>query len=235
MGRTTRLPANPLGCAIPRAQLLLYQGRAAQAWLAAEPEEVYEMIGWEDDRARCRLYRAEAACRMDDTAEHGPRARGGDAMGLAFRVRRASLPVSPGPRRIAKRSGDVRAAQLAANEGLHLARQSGLGLFLIELLCVQAELQLGGARSAASLLGGAQADPAEQSAREAVRLATAPECQFAWGHVEAGHLLGRSLLAQGRREEALATLETVHRAQLRIGDHRAGQTEALIKSISGRI
>ena len=66
MGRTTRLPADPLGCAIPRAQVLLYQGRAGRAWLAAEPEDIYEMTGWEDDRARCQLYRAEAACRMDD-------------------------------------------------------------------------------------------------------------------------------------------------------------------------
>ncbi len=87
---------------------------------------------------------------------------------------------------------------------------------------MQAELQL----------GGGQATSAEQSAREAVRLATAPECQFAWGQVEAGHLLGRSLLAQGRRDEALATLEAVYAVRLRIGDVRAEQTGALIKSIA---
>jgi hypothetical protein len=232
MGRTPRLPDQPLGCAIPRAQLLLYQGRSAPAWLAAEPEEIYEMIGWEDDRTRCQLHRAEAACRMDDTPsmaralESATRwvLHSGSVEHLClYHLVRA---------RIAKRSGDVRAAQLDVNEGLHLARQSGLGLYQIELLCVQAELFLGGAQ-AATLLGGT-ADPAEQSAREAVRLATAPECQFAWGYVEAGHLLGRALLAQGRRKDAVSTLEAVHAVRVRIGDHRAGQTEALIRSITRR-
>jgi hypothetical protein len=232
MGRTTRLPDQPLGCAIPRAQLLLYQGRSAPAWLAAEPEEIYEMIGWEDDRTRCQLHRAEAACRMDDTPsmaralESATRwvLHSGSVEHLClYHLVRA---------RIEKRSGDVRAAQLDVNEGLHLARQSGLGLYQIELLCVQAELFLGGAQ-AATLLGGS-ADPAEQSAREAVHLATAPDCQFAWGYVEAGHLLGRALLAQGRRKEAVSNLEAVQAVRVRIGDHRAGQTEALIKSITRR-
>ena len=68
MGRTDKVSPTPLGCVVPRAQILLYQGRSAMAWLATEPEDVYEMIGWEDDRTRCQLYRAEAACRMDDTA-----------------------------------------------------------------------------------------------------------------------------------------------------------------------
>src|SRR5262249_7101982 len=64
MGRTTRTPAALLSCAIPMAQVLLYQGRADRAWLAAQPEDLYEMTGWNDDRARVRLYRAEAASRM---------------------------------------------------------------------------------------------------------------------------------------------------------------------------
>src|SRR5262249_30844955 len=72
MGQTTQLPPDPLGCAIPRAQILLYLGHFAQAWLMMQPEEVYEMVGWEDDRARCQLFRAEAACQMGDlmTAQH---------------------------------------------------------------------------------------------------------------------------------------------------------------------
>jgi hypothetical protein len=47
-------------------------------------------------------------------------------------------------------------------------------------------------------------------------------------------LLGRALLAQGRPKEAMSTLEAVHAVRVRIGDHRAGQTEGLIKSISRR-
>ncbi len=155
MGRTTQMPPHPLGCVVPRAQILLYQGRSAQAWLASEPEAVYEMIGWEDDRSRCQLYRAEAACRMDDTPSmaHSLEAaarwilHSGSVEHLClYHLVRA---------RIAKKAGDVRAAQLDVNEGLHLARQSGLWLYHVELLCVQTELLLTGGQSAALLLGGA--------------------------------------------------------------------------------
>jgi hypothetical protein len=234
MGRTTRIPPHPLGCVVPRAQILLYQGRSAQAWLASEPEDVYEMIGWEDDRSRCQLYRAEAACRMDDSPSmaHSLEAAARWVLhsGSVEHLCLYHLVRS----RIAKKAGDVRTAQLAVDEGLHLARQTGLWLYHVELLCVQAELHLTGGQSAALLLGGEQATAAERSAQEAVGIAGAPECQFAWGYVEAGHLLARSFLAQGRRQEALSALEAVHAVWLRIGDHRAGQAEALIKWISRR-
>ncbi len=68
MGNTAKLPPNPLGCAIPRAQILLYQGGAQQLYLASEAEDLYETIGWEDDRSRSRLYRAVAACLTGDEA-----------------------------------------------------------------------------------------------------------------------------------------------------------------------
>ncbi len=234
MGRTDEVPPNPLGCVVPRAQILLYQGRSAMAWLATEPEEVYEMIGWEDDRSRCQLYRAEAACRMDDTASM---ARSLDAATrwvlhsgsvehlCLYHLVRA---------RFAKKAGDVRAAQLAVNEGLHLARQAGLRLHQVELLCVQTELLLTGTQAAALLMGGSPAVSAERSAQEAYQLASAPECQFVWGSAEAAHLLGRALQAQGRLEEALSVLKQAFLLGLRIGDHRVEQTEALIQSISRR-
>ena len=66
MGRATRLPADALGCVIPRVQLLIYLGRMADAWQSTQPEQVYEMIGWEDDRVRCQLFRAEVASRLGD-------------------------------------------------------------------------------------------------------------------------------------------------------------------------
>ena len=205
MGRTTRLPDQPLGCVVPRAQILLYQGRSAQAWLAAEPEEVYEMIGWEDDRSRCQLYRAEAALPDGRYAEHG-RALEAAARWVLHSGSVEHLCLYHLVRaRIAKRAGDVRAAQLDVNEGLHLARQSGLGLYQIELLCVQAELLLGGAQAAAPLLGGGRRTAAERSAREAVRLATAPECQFAWGYVEGGPPAGA--VAPGPRPSRRSPVE----------------------------
>jgi hypothetical protein len=96
-----------------------------------------------------------------------------------------------------------------------------LGLYLIELLCVQAEL----------LLSETNAAAAEASAREAVRLASAPECQFLWGGAEAGHLLGRALLAQDRPDEARTVLKEVRSLRIRIGDFRVLQTEALLERL----
>src|SRR4029079_566124 len=93
---------------------------------------------------------------------------------------------------VAKRQGSVDAAECAIQEGLRLANQCGLGLYRIELLCLQAEL----------LLDRSEADAAEASAREAVRMASAADCQFLWGAGEAGHLLGRALARQNRSDLA---------------------------------
>jgi len=220
MGQTTQLPAVPLGCVIPRAQILLYLGLAAQAWLSTEPEQVYDMIGWADDLARCQLIRADVACRMGDPA----------ATQLALDQAAAWVLHSGSVEhlclyhlvrsRIAKRAGEIEAARLAVEEGVHLASRCGLGLYHIELLCAQAEL----------LLDSSQPAAAEPPAREAMRMARAAECQFLWGAGEAGHLLGRSLVAQNRPVEARSILEEVRSIRLRIGDSRLKQTEALLES-----
>ena len=68
--------------------------------------------------------------------------------------------------RVAMRERDGAGAQSAVADGLHLARRCGLGLYHIELLSVSAELSLNESQPAA----------AEQLAREAFRMATAPEC-----------------------------------------------------------
>ena len=95
--RLSRSPA-PRSCSI--------RAVPADAWLPTEPEQLYEMIGWEDDRTRCRLYRAEVASRIGERSSRRPVARGGGPMGASFRLGRASVPVSPGPRR-----------RIAINEG----------------------------------------------------------------------------------------------------------------------
>jgi hypothetical protein len=124
--------------------------------------------------------------------------------------------------RVSKRANQPEAAQPAVDEGLHIARRCGLGLYQVELLCVQADL----------LLSGSQEVGAEHSAREALRLATLPESHFIWGAVEAGHLLGQSLVAQRRVEEARPILEKVLSRRLRIGDPRATLTQALMDAIN---
>jgi ATP/maltotriose-dependent transcriptional regulator MalT len=180
------------------------------------------MIGWEDDRVRWRLFRAELASRVGDTTDARQsleaaarwvlRSGSVEHLGLSHLVRS----------RVATRAGDLKTSELAVNEGLHAARLSGLVLYLIELLCVRAEL----------LLDGAAPSAAEQAAREAVQLGSSADCQFLWGVAEAGHLLGRPLAAQSRLEEALSLLEEIRSLRLLIGDFRAWRTDALIKTIS---
>jgi hypothetical protein len=117
--------------------------------------------------------------------------------------------------------GDHAAARRALDEGLHLARQSGLGLYLIDLLCEQAQAALGDGNLAG----------AEGTAREAWLLARVPQCQFVWGETQAGHLLGQALAGQGRAREARALLGQVLEARQRVGDPLARQTEALLARI----
>ncbi len=123
--------------------------------------------------------------------------------------------------RIAQRSGDFDAARLAADEGLHVARHCGFRLYHVELLCVQAALQLSGSCDTNAV----------RSAREAFELASSADCLFLWGAAAAGHLLGQALSACGRADEARAALEATLSTRHRIGDSRAVLTEALLRSL----
>jgi hypothetical protein len=219
MGQTTRLPPDSLGCVIPRVQILLYLGRHTDAWLATQPEQLYETIGWEDDRARCQLFRAELACYLNDelaarqSIESATRwilhSGSVEHLGLYQLVRA----------RISRKARELQAAQLAVEEGLRLSRQCGLGLLQVELLNAHAEISLDRSQSFA----------AEQSAREALRIASSDECQFRWGVAEAGHLLGFSLIAQERLIEARSVIEGARLVRVMIGDPRAAQTEKFMR------
>ena len=68
MGRTRQVPADPLGGAVPSAQIMLCLGRPADALLATNPARFYETIGWEDGRTRCQLFRADVTSRIGDRA-----------------------------------------------------------------------------------------------------------------------------------------------------------------------
>src|SRR4051794_2813394 len=103
--------------------------------------------------------------------------------------------------------GDIPAARRAADEVVHLADQSGLGLYHILLLNARAEVLL-----------RADAEAAERSAREARALASAAGCLFRWGESEAGHLLGQALAGQWRHREARAVYAETVALRDRIGD-----------------
>jgi hypothetical protein len=221
MGRTNQLPPSPLGCVIPAVQLLLYQGCTMGAAMTIEPEQVYEFIGWEDDRSRCRLIWADAACRADTLVETRRRLETAARWVLHSGSMEHLCLYHLVRSRIAKQAGEIPIGQLAVDEGLHIARQCGLGLYLVELLCAQAEL----------FLVSGEPEAAEQSAGEAACLASSNECQFLFGVAEAGHLLGRALATLDRMSEARTILEEVRSIRLRTGDQRKAQTDALLDSI----
>jgi hypothetical protein len=218
MGHTTTLPPQPLSCPIPRDQLLLYLGRLSQIRQSALLERFYHEIGWEGDRARCQLLLAEVARRQGEMAlcrQHLDAAAGwilhsGSVEHLCLlHLVRARATRSP---------GESEAARREVTEGVHLARQCGLGLYHVELLCEQAE----------QFLAAGDAAAAEPAAREALELASCPDCEFVWGAAEAGHLLGQILAACQRPGEARAVLQEALARRRRLGDPRAEQTERLL-------
>ena len=222
MGRTTEPPPSVLGCAVPRAHVLLNLGRLTEARQIARLDPLYQDMGREGDRARCQLLAAEAARRQADAwachdllqAAAGWILHAGSVehLGLLHLVRA----------RFALDGQERESAQRAVNEGLHLARMSGLGLYHIELLCVQAQISL--ARG--------DAPAAENVAREALWRATAADCRFAWGEAEARHRLGEALLAQGRNRKARLMLTKARQLRECIGDPRLTETERLLASRS---
>jgi hypothetical protein len=218
MGRTRVLPAPVLGCAVPRLHLLLFLGRHSAAWHTAGMEQLYGDLGWGGEEARYRLLLAElwrrqsdvAAARryLDEASAWVLHSGSAEHLALLHLVRA----------RLARTAGEGEAAQRAADEGLHLARQCGLGLALIELLCEQAELAL------------ARSDPAaaEGFACAALERAVAEDCRFAWGKAAALHLWGRALIAQDRTPEALAALTKGLELSNKLGDPRAPAIMALL-------
>jgi hypothetical protein len=223
MGRTTQPPPSLLGCAVPRGQILLYLGSLTQSRQIDQLDPLYQDIGREGERARTQLIAAEAARRQADTAACRHHLQAASAWILhsgsvehlcLFHLVRA---------RAASDAGEREAAQRAVIEGLHLSRACGLELYHIELLCMQAEINL--------TRGDAPA--AEHVAREALWRATARDCRFAWGEAEARHLLGKALVAQQRLRAARAALKTACKLRRRIGDPRREETERLLESVGG--
>jgi tetratricopeptide (TPR) repeat protein len=103
-------------------------------------------------------------------------------------------------------SSDLQAARDEAETGLLHAVACGYGLLRIELLVALARIRL------------AWPDPpkAIQAAREALDLATHPDCQYAWGEADAAQVWGEAYfanhepaLAQRAFTQALAVLKRI--------------------------
>jgi len=223
MGQTSQLPPPVLGSAVPRLHILLYLGRYQQAWRSKEMDQFYGDLGWGGDQARCRLLLADLARRQSDLVrarEHFDKAsawvlHSGSAEHLTLlHLVRA---------RLARAHREGEAAQHAADEGVHVARQCGLGLALIELLCEQGEIAL------------LRSDPAAAAdfACAALERAVAEDCRFAWGEVAALHLWGRALFEQQRNEQARAALTKALALARQIGDPGAAEVELLLARLRG--
>jgi hypothetical protein len=223
MGETTALPDDNLGGVVPRDQVLLYLGRLERVGRSALLAAFYQDIGWEGDRARCELLLAERARRLaepDRCRDHLEAAsrwvlHAGSVEHLCL------LHLIRG--RAARTAGDGEAARHAVEEGLHLARQCGLGLYHVELLCEAAEQGL--ARSDAAA--------AEPLAAAALERAAAADCRFAWGEADAGHLLGQALAVQGRGREARPFLEKALALRHRLRHPGVATTERLLAGLPG--
>jgi tetratricopeptide (TPR) repeat protein len=82
-------------------------------------------------------------------------------------------------------SGDPQAALGEAETGLMHAVSCGYGLLRIELLVVLARIRL----------AWPDAPKAIQAAREALDLASHPDCQYAWGEADAAQVWGEAYFA----------------------------------------
>jgi tetratricopeptide (TPR) repeat protein len=222
MGKTNAVPPDRLACAVPREQIRLYRGEFGRI-RGRKVESLYRDIGWEGDRARLLCIAAEAARRQSDIG--GSRSN----LDLAAKWILHSGSVEHlcllylTQARLARSTGDGEAAQRAVNPGLQLARQSGLGLYLIELLCEQAEICI--ARNDYSA--------AEHFAAAALERAQAPDCQFLWAAVEAGHLLGVALFHQGQPDRARRFLARALLRRRALGDPRVEQTQQVLQLMKG--
>jgi tetratricopeptide (TPR) repeat protein len=221
MGRTKELPPDRLGCAIPPIQLLLYQGQFHRLGPFGIFAELYQDIGWQGERARTQLLLAEAARHLGDL----PGATASLQAAYTWVVHSGSIEhlclLHLVQARLARSQGEGEKAQRAASAGIHLARQCGLGLCLIELLCEQAEI----------CLARADAPAAEHVAAAALERAQSPDCQFLWGAADAGHLLGLALYQQGQPDRARRFLKRAL-ARRRVLKHpRMEQTRRLLSLV----
>jgi hypothetical protein len=223
MGETTALPDDHLGGVVPRDQALLYLGRLERVGRSALLGGFYQDIGWEGDRARCELLLAERARRLAEPEQCRQHLEAASRWVLhAGSVEHLCL-LHLIRARAARTAGEGEAAQRALDEGLHLARQCGLGLYHVELLCEAAEQHLARADAAA----------AEPVAAAALERATAADCRFAWGQADAGHLLGQALALQGRSREARPFLEKALELRQRLRHPGAAVTERLLTGLPG--
>lgn len=112
-------------------------------------------------------------------------------------------------------SGDPQAALGEAESGLLHAVSCGYGLLRIELLVAMARISL----------AWPDAPKAIQAAREALDLATHPDCQYAWGEADAAQVWGEAYFANHEPTLAKRALTRALEVRKRIEHPGAAETE----------
>ena len=119
--------------------------------------------------------------------------------------------------------GDTQAALGEAETGLLHAVACGYGLLRIELLVALARIRL------------VWPDPpkAIQSAREALDLATHPDCQYAWGEADAAEVWGEAYVANHEPALAQRAFTQVLAVRKRIEHPGVAETERWLGMVAG--
>ncbi|HZZ81194.1 MAG TPA: hypothetical protein VFE62_22010 [Gemmataceae bacterium] len=112
-------------------------------------------------------------------------------------------------------SGDAQAALGEAETGLVHAVSCGFGLLRIELLVTLARIHL----------AWPDAPRAIQSAREALDLATHPDCGYAWGEADAAQVWGEAYFANREFELARRAFTRALEVRRRIQHPKVAETE----------
>jgi predicted negative regulator of RcsB-dependent stress response len=218
-GEPVAVPDRSPDMPVPSAMLHLYRSATDDARRVADNERQLSLYA--DDTARNCLMLAEAARRdlqpqqsreFIETASRWILRSGSQEHLCLLHLIRA---------RLAMDEKNLPVAQAALEEGLHIAQDCDFLLLKIELLIEQARLRM----SEGDLTS------AENAVAEALALARSPECLFAWGEAEAGHLLGEIWRIQGRKEEARAAFEEARTLRKRIGDPAVMLTERALRQL----
>ena len=205
-GEAISIPTYSPDMPVPTAMLHLYRGDLDAALRAAEAEQSLAL--YQDDVARNEIILAEIERRKGrlencqvrlDAAAAWVLHSGSQEHLCLLHLMRARLAID-------ERRWST--ANAIVDEGLHAANEASFTLISIELSIERARLEI---------LQN-HAPSAEASAREALRLARANTCRFAWGEAAALHVLGEALAAQRLWTQARLSLQQAADMRKHIGD-----------------
>jgi tetratricopeptide (TPR) repeat protein len=185
-GEDVRIPDRAPDCPITSSMIHTYRGELIEAERAANLE--IKKSQYEDDRVRSEFALSEVERRQGALDEAKARMNRASTWALNSGSQEHLCLMQLCRARVAIEEVHGETALGALDEGTHIARECGFGLWLIELLVERGRL----------MMAMKDYEQAEVSAQEAFELASSPECRFQYGESEARQLLKESFSAQGK-------------------------------------